>query len=169
MEKTVKFIAMFVFFITAETKATVEAAEATEAADLAKRKTLEEKFAKTNANDDDDDDDDDDENEFYSKQEDSNPLSISTNISQEGYKEFLSKNKTIIGIAMAAVGAGLAYYGYMCDKNTVTWYENDYQNQTGQQARDTWESIKDAQKIRNISYGAGGVFLVSGLGVMIFF
>ncbi|MDR0516748.1 MAG: hypothetical protein LBH25_06835 [Fibromonadaceae bacterium] len=102
---------------------------------------------------------------FYAQQGDSK--SISSGL--ESNKKQGSSALVIVGVAATILGGSIAAYGLYCEKNAIKWYEENYKNQTGPAAKETWQSIQDAQSVRNIGYGLGGVLFVSGIGMTIFF
>ena len=84
------------------------------------------------------------------------------------------KNNTSFWVALAldVVGAGLLVYGYTQERYGIERYDQYVSlspDASISQFNSAWEKVDDAKTARNISFVAGSIFLVAGIGVHIWF
>jgi uncharacterized repeat protein (TIGR02543 family) len=74
------------------------------------------------------------------------------------------KRHTFAAVSLDLVGGGLLAYGYIQEGNVKSYVDDGvYEN------RDEYNNAKSAETNRNIGYIVGGVFLLTGISVHIFF
>ena len=96
------------------------------------------------------------------------PKPIPTNI--EPQRKLYVPIWIAIGIDILGVAAlGLGYYFDMQAGDYHENYKNMSPNQSPGEYASAYRDVKDAKKMRNISYGAGGVFLLGGAVLHIWF
>ena len=97
------------------------------------------------------------------------PQTIPTNVEQPKQK-FKIPSWVAIGLDVIGVAAlGMGYYFDMKAGDYHKDYKNMAQCQSPEIYATAYQDVEDAKKMRNISYGLGGVFLLGGVALHIWF
>ncbi|MDR2583890.1 MAG: hypothetical protein LBC75_10455 [Fibromonadaceae bacterium] len=85
-------------------------------------------------------------------------------------KEGPKKTSFWVALGLDMLGAGLMVAGYLKDKELKDSYKTYGEKGLDQSHYDnTWDDVESIQSQRNVFYGIGSIFLVSGVGISLWF